>query len=188
RGDEPANRPPAVPASGTPAGGRLPGIPAGRSLLLPGLARGSLAGRGSQPYGQGVAPVGGLGRHRTAVAAEAVPEAEPDGHAVGPGEGRHQCRQAVCDDRRAGEPLHCILREPVGLGSIAHRRGVLQGLLVEVRLVKNDLRTCLGWHIAVSSMPDPRLEYRPRRSLACPPCPIWLGPTARTQPAFFLRL
>src|SRR5205823_4974342 len=51
---------------------------------------------------------------------------------------------AVCDDRRAGEPLHCILREPVGLGSIAHRRGVLQGLLVEVRLVKNDLRTCLG--------------------------------------------
>ena len=56
-----------------------------------------------EPHGEGVA-AGGRGDD-AAVAAEAVAGVEPDGHAVGPGQGRGRRQQAVRDDRRAGGPL-----------------------------------------------------------------------------------
>jgi len=58
RGDESADGPAAVPATGAAASGRLPGVPAGGPFRVPRLACGAAAGRGSQPYGQGVGPVG----------------------------------------------------------------------------------------------------------------------------------
>src|SRR6516225_1185971 len=143
RGDEPADGPAPAVAAGAPAGRRLPGVPAGGALLLPGLARGAARGRGPLPHRHGVGRAGRLVRHRAAVAAEAVAAAEPDGHAVGPGQGRHQRGQAVRDHRRAGRPLRGVPGKPVSSGSVTHSRGVLHRLLVKVRLVKRFLRTCL---------------------------------------------
>src|SRR4051812_46243658 len=114
------------PADGDAAAGaapqgpecRLPGVPRRGPSALPGLARGAAAGRRPQPHGEGLAE--GVGRDRAAVAAEAVAGVEPDGHVVGPGQGRHQRRQAVRNDRGSCGPLLRAPEGPVGPGGVAY--------------------------------------------------------------------
>src|SRR5262245_15552174 len=78
------------------------------------------------------------------MAAETVPGTQPDGHAVGPSQGRHQCRQAVRDHGRTGGPDPRPPRGTVEPGSPGYLRCPPRRLLVETDLVKKLLRSCLG--------------------------------------------
>ena len=77
------------------------------------------------------------------MAAEPVAEVEPDGHAVGAGEGRDQRQQAVCDHRGAGGPLPRSSGEPDESGGTAYLRCRLQEILAQTGVVRFILRDCL---------------------------------------------
>src|SRR5262245_19872678 len=84
-----------------------------------------------------------LFRSGFAVAAQALSQAEPAGHAVGAGERPDECQQAVRHDRRASGPLPGLPRELVGQGGAAYLRCPFPELLVEEGFVKKLLPTCL---------------------------------------------
>src|SRR5436309_2761214 len=85
-GLEPLHGLPVVPGTAASTGRRLPGVLAAGAWPLPGLARCPVAGRRLQPYGRRVATAGRGTGNDAVVAAEAVTEVKPHGHAVGAGQ------------------------------------------------------------------------------------------------------
>jgi transposase len=103
---------------------RLPGAPRRDPSTVPWSACRAAPRRGVVPYGEGFA-ASGRG-HDVVVAAGPRAGIEPDGHAVGPGQGRGGRKQAVRDDRRTSRSIPQFPHRDVGLRGIAYVRRPLR--------------------------------------------------------------
>jgi len=142
---EPGHR--SSPVSGTREAicGRLSGAFAGSAAALWSKARSHAAGWRSQPYGQSVVCLGAAVENSVAVAADTVAGTQPDGNAVGAGQGRRLRQHTVRHYCRTDQCVHCARERLVESAGVANLWRVVGTFLVETGTVKKLLRTYLAY-------------------------------------------